>query len=74
VVMILRAKLTVAYATRRASHARQVKVDDPDKKGYSGSPGWGLGVGPTTLPRKTRNVNETETKLNRSFVKAICST
>ena len=35
--------LAVAYATGRASHARQVKGDDPDKKGYPGPPGWGGG-------------------------------
>jgi len=44
--------LAVAYATGRASHARQVKGDDPDKKGYPGPPGWGLGAGPTTLSCK----------------------
>jgi len=44
--------LVVAYATGRASHARQVKGDDPDKKGYPGHPGWGLGVRLTTSPRK----------------------
>jgi len=27
-----------------ASRARQVKGDDPDKKGYPGPPVWGLGV------------------------------
>ena len=47
------------------SHARQVKDDDPDKKGYPGPPGWALGVGPTTPHRKTRHVKETETKQNR---------
>jgi hypothetical protein len=31
VVMTPRAMLVVAYATGRASHARQVKGDDPDK-------------------------------------------
>jgi hypothetical protein len=46
--MIPRAMLPVAYATGRASHARQVKGDDPDKKGYPGPPGWGFGVGLTT--------------------------
>jgi hypothetical protein len=46
--MIPRAMLAVAYATGRASHARQVKGDDPDKKGYPGLPGWGFGVGLTT--------------------------
>jgi hypothetical protein len=44
--------LAVAYATGRASHARQVKGVDPDKKGYPGPPGWGLGVRLTTPPRK----------------------
>jgi len=42
--MIPRAMLAVAYDTGRASRARQVKGDDPDKKGYPGPPGWGLGV------------------------------
>jgi hypothetical protein len=46
--MIPRAMLAVAYATGRASLARQVKGDDPDKKGYPGPPSWGFGVGPTT--------------------------
>jgi len=50
------AMLAVAYATSRASHARQVKGDDPDKKGYPGPPGWGLGAGLTTLPCKNQNV------------------
>jgi hypothetical protein len=50
--MIPRAMLVVAYATGRASHARQVKGDDPDKKEYPGSPGWGLGVRLTTSPCK----------------------
>jgi hypothetical protein len=38
--VIPRAMLAVAYATGRASHARQVKGDDPVKKGYPGPPGW----------------------------------
>jgi len=45
--------LVVTYATGRASHARQVKGDDTDKKGYSGSPGWGLGVG-LTIPHSKK--------------------
>jgi len=40
--------LAAAYVTGRASHARQVKGDDPDKKGYPGQPGWWLGMGLTT--------------------------
>jgi hypothetical protein len=50
--MIRRAMLAVAYATGRASHARQVKGDDLDKKGYPGPPGWGLGLRLTTPPCK----------------------
>jgi hypothetical protein len=46
--MIPRAMLAVVYATGRASHARQVKGDDPEKKGYPGPPGWGFDVGLTT--------------------------
>jgi hypothetical protein len=44
--------LAVAYATGRASHARQVKGDDPDKKGHPGPPAWGFGVGLTTAHSK----------------------
>ena len=44
--------LVVAYATGRASQVRQVKGDDPDEKGYSGPPGWGLGMRLTTSPCK----------------------
>jgi len=40
-------------ATGMASHARQVKGDDPDKKGYPGPPCWGLGMRLTVSPRKT---------------------
>jgi len=39
-----------SIATERASHSRQVKSDDPDKKGYPGLPGWGLGMRLTTTP------------------------
>ena len=40
-----RAMLAVGYATSRAFHARQVKGDDPDEKGYPDLRGWGLVVG-----------------------------
>ena len=46
--------LVVAYATGRASHARQVKGDDPDNKGYPGPLGWGLGMRLTTSPCKKK--------------------
>jgi hypothetical protein len=36
-----------SVAAGRASHAKGVKGDDPDKKGHPGPPGWGLGVGLT---------------------------
>ena len=52
--MILRAMLAIAHATGRASHARRVKGDDPDKKGYPGPPGWGFGVGLTTPHSKKK--------------------
>jgi hypothetical protein len=56
--MIPRVMLAVAYATGRAFHARQVKEDDPDKKGYPGPPGWGLGVRLTTTPVKKNIVTK----------------
>ena len=39
-------------ATARASHARQVKGDDPDKKIYPGPPSWGFGMKLKTYPIK----------------------
>jgi hypothetical protein len=58
--MIPRAMLAVAYATGRASHARQVKGDDPDKKRYPVPPGWEFGVGLTTPHSKKLIVTEVE--------------
>jgi len=46
--------LVVVYATGRASHARQVKGDNPDKKGCPGLPGWGFGMGLTTPSSKKK--------------------
>jgi hypothetical protein len=60
--MILRAMLAVAYATGRASHARQVKGDDPDKKGYLGPPGSGFGVRLTTPHSKKTYCYESRAK------------
>jgi hypothetical protein len=47
-----------SIATNRATHARQVKGDDPNKKGYPGPPGWGLGVGLTSPPFKKCSVEK----------------
>jgi hypothetical protein len=58
--MIPRAMLAVAYATGRAHHARQVKGDDPDKKGHPGPPGSGFGVGLTTPYSKKLIVTKVE--------------
>jgi hypothetical protein len=58
--MIPRAMLEVAYATRRASHAREVKGDDPDIKGHLGPPGWGFGAG-LTNPHSKKLVTKIET-------------
>jgi len=60
--MTLRAMLAVAYATGRASHARQVKGDDPHKKGYPGPPGWGFGVDLTTPASKKTYCYESQAK------------
>jgi len=40
------------YATSWASHARHVKGNDPDEKGYPGPPGLGGRVRLTTSARK----------------------
>jgi hypothetical protein len=58
--MIPTAMLVVANATGRASHARQVKGDDPDKKGYPGPPCWVFGVGLTTPHSKKLIVTKVE--------------
>jgi hypothetical protein len=39
-----------SVATGRVSHAIEVKDDDLDKVGYSGSPGWGVGRGADLTP------------------------
>jgi hypothetical protein len=62
--MTPRAMLAVACATGRDSHARQVKGDDPDKKGHSGPPGWGLGVRLTTPHSKKLIVTKVEQRKN----------
>jgi hypothetical protein len=60
--MIPRAMLAAAYASGRASHARQVKGDDPDKKDYPGPQGWGFAVGLTTPHSKKLTVTKVERK------------
>jgi hypothetical protein len=49
--------LAVAY---RACHARQVKGDDPEKKGYPGPSGLGFGVGLTAPHSKNLIVTKVE--------------
>jgi hypothetical protein len=51
-----------SIATGRGSHTGQVKGDGPDKRGYPGPPGWGLGMGLTTPPCKTWICLETATE------------
>jgi hypothetical protein len=62
--MIPRAMLAVAYATARAPHARQVKGDDPDKKGCTGPPGWEFGVVLTIPHSKKLIVTKVEKRKN----------
>jgi hypothetical protein len=57
--------LVIALATGMASHARQVKGDDPDEKGFPGPPGWGLCVGLTTPHRKNNLFRNPTTSLGR---------
>jgi hypothetical protein len=57
--------LAVAYATGRASHARPVKGDDQEKKGYAGPPGWGFGVGLTTPHSKKLIITKVEQRKRR---------
>jgi hypothetical protein len=73
--MILRAMLAVAYATGRVSHTRQVKGDDPDKKGYPGPPGWEFSVGLTIPHSKKLIVTKVEQRVlfDRPTPTAGCS-
>ena len=38
--------------TGKVSHVEQVKGDDPDEKGYPGTPSLGLGVRPSSTRKK----------------------
>ena len=53
--MILRAMLAVAYATGRAFQPRQVKGDDPDKKGIPWSSRLGVWHGANN-PTQQKNL------------------
>jgi hypothetical protein len=66
--MIPRTMLAVAYATGRASHARQVKGDDPDKRGYPSPPGWVFGLGLTTPNSKKLIVTKVEQRKKAGWI------
>jgi hypothetical protein len=59
--------LAVAYATGRASHARQFKGDDPDKKGYPGPPGWG-GLAWGSQPHTVKKLIVTKVEQRKSWM------
>jgi len=42
-----------SLATGRVSHARQIKGDGPDKKGYSGPPDWRSVTGRNSQARQS---------------------
>ena len=67
VVGLVRSHDPESYATGRACHARQVKGDDPDKKRYTGPPGWGFGVGLTTPPSKKEKLTVTEVEQRKKL-------
>jgi hypothetical protein len=62
-----------SFATRRVSHAGQVKGDGPDQGRYPGPPGWGLGERPTIPPCKTHTSFEpfTETSERMDDLEAL---
>jgi hypothetical protein len=63
--------VAVAYATGRASRARQVKGGDPDKKEYPGPQGWRLGVRSTTPPRNKILLGNLKKKVGQGPPRAI---
>jgi hypothetical protein len=63
-----RVMLLKGNATGRASHARQVKGADPDKKGYPGPPDWGFGVGLITPYSKKIIVTKVEQRKKKDIV------
>ena len=54
-----------SVVTGRVSNAGQIKGDDPDEKGYPGSPCWGLGVSLTTSPPPKKVDIETTSEIPR---------
>ena len=74
--MILRAMPVVALATGRATLAGQVEGDGPGERGYTGPPGWGLGVRLTTSPCKklivTKPYNKPKNVMNTARWYAQC--
>jgi hypothetical protein len=56
--------------TGRASHAGQVRGNDPDKKRHPSPPDWGLGVGLTTPSRKRMCVEKTSRMSRKGLVRS----
>ena len=49
-----------SLATGRVTHAGQVGGETPDEEEHPGPPGWGLGGGLTTPPRKKLTVSKSQ--------------